>query len=382
LIKVRTIAAWLAGAMLLPGPVVLANAPVPSEIPVALLVDLSTGQELYARQANRRFMPASVTKVMTAYTAFRLIDEGRINTGSRFLITPELEEQWSGEGSSMFLKAGERPTLGELLLGATTVSGNDASVALAMATTGSVRAWLDLMNENAAALGMRDTHFGSANGFPDEGRTFSSARDLARLGEAVVTRHPDLYRRYFGHPGLTWGEITQANHDPVTGKVPGADGMKTGFTAEAGFTFMGSGERDGRRLVMVIAGAPTSQLRDDAARAFLEWGFSAFSTRLMAPEGMRIGEATVQGGATDRVGLRAAREIRLAFPVGQAPVAVTTIRYDGPIEAPIAAGEAIATLHVEIDGQPPLDLPLLAAEEVPEAGFFRRLALGLAGLFA
>lgn len=378
----RAIAVWLAGAMLLPGAAALAAAPVPPEIPVALLVDLSTGQELYAREAAHRFMPASVTKVMTAYTAFRLIEEGRLNTGSRYLISPELEEQWSGEGSSMFLKAGERPTLGELLLGATTVSGNDASVALAMATTGSVNAWLELMNANAAALGMRDTHFGSANGFPDEGRTFTSARDLARLGEAVVTQYPGLYHRYFGHPGLTWREITQANHDPVTGKVPGADGMKTGFTAEAGFTFMGSGERGGRRLVMVIAGAPTSQVRDEAARAFLEWGFSAFSTHLMAPAGARIGEALVQGGAADSVGLRPTRAIRLAFPVGQAPVAITTIRYDGPIEAPIAEGEAIATLHVEIAGQPPLDLPLLATEAVPEAGFFRRLARGLAGLFA
>src|SRR6185503_5945954 len=149
--------------------------PVPGEIPVALLIDLSSGQTLFSREPDRRFVPASVTKVMTAYTAFRLIEQGKIAPETPVTITPEVATAWSGEGSSMFLKAGDQVTVGELLLGVTTVSANDGAVALAMASTGSLQAWLALMNRNAAELGMRNTHFGTPNGWPDEGRTYTSA---------------------------------------------------------------------------------------------------------------------------------------------------------------------------------------------------------------
>ncbi|MFC3099435.1 D-alanyl-D-alanine carboxypeptidase family protein [Altererythrobacter lauratis] len=360
----------------------LANpAPVPPEIPVALLVDVNTGQRLFAREENRRLMPASVVKVMTAYTAFRLVTEGRISTSTRVPITPELEKEWSGVGSTMFLKAGEAPTFGELILGATTVSGNDASVAIAQAAAGSLDEWLALMNENAAALGMRNTHFGSANGYPDEGRTFTTAHDLALLGSAIVTRYPDLYRRYFGHRTLRWRNIEQRNHDPVTGRVAGADGMKTGFTSEAGYTFLGSAERGGRRLVMVIAGAPTSQLRDETARGLLEWGFSGFATRLVAPARTPLGEARVQDGSARKVALVAARDVRLAIPHDAAAEPVYTITYRGPLAAPIRAGQEVARLHVRLGDDEVLDLPLLAAEDVTQAGFFRRIINGIVGVF-
>ena len=379
----KACAVLVSGALLVQAiPAAAAPAPVPTEIPVAMLIDVSTGQSLFAREVHRRLMPASVVKVMTAYTAFRLIEDGDLSPITRFQISPELDEQWSGVGSTMFLKAGERPTIGELLLGATTVSGNDASVALAQAATGSVENWIALMNDNAVALGMRDTHFGSANGYPDEGRTFTTAHDLAKLGEAVVTRFPGLYRRYFGHRTLTWRDITQTNHDPVTGRVPGADGMKTGFTNEAGFTFIGSAERGGRRLVMVLAGAPSSEIRDMAARDLLEWGFSDFTVRQLAPAGTLVGHALVQDGDAARVPLRTARAVGLALRQGAAPVTRMSIRYQGPLQAPIAEGVQVAQLHVEIAGQPAYDLPLEAATDVGQAGFLRRIANGLAGFLS
>lgn len=383
-------AAFLAGAASAPAlgapiagesaPASPSAAPVPPEIPVALLVDLATGQHLFAREIHRRFMPASVTKVMTAYTAFRLMEQGRVSATTPFLISPQLEAEWSGEGSSMFLKAGERPTFGELLLGATTVSGNDASVALALASTGSVRSWIAAMNRNAADLGMRDTHFGSANGFPDQGRTFTTAHDLSLLGEAVVTRYPAFYRRYFGHRTLTWRGLTQANHDPITGRVPGADGMKTGFTNEAGYTFLGSGERNGRRLVMVIAGAPTSNLRNDTARALLEWGFRNFTTTLLAEQGVTVGEARVQDGSARTVPLRTARPVQISRPVGTRGAVQLAIRYQGPLTAPVHEGDHVAALIITPDGLPPYEVPLEAAASVEQAGFLRRLANGLVGL--
>src|SRR5690606_29081932 len=196
-------------------------------------------------------------KVMTVYTAFRLIEEGKISPDTPVTVSKEVAELWSGEGSTMFLQAGDRLTVGELILGVTTVSANDGAVALAVAAVGSQDAWLALMNRNAAELGMENTHFGTPNGWPDEGRTYTSAKDLAILAETLTTRYPGLYRRYFGHRSMRYRQIAQDNHDPITGVIAGADGIKTGYTRQAGYNFLGSAQRGSRRLVMVIAGAPT-----------------------------------------------------------------------------------------------------------------------------
>jgi len=349
-------------------------APVPDEIPVGLLVDISTGQTLFTREEARRFMPASVTKVMTVYTAFKLIDEGTLRTQMRFEYPQELEDAWYAEGSNMFLRAGEQPTIGQLLLGITTVSGNDASVALAVAATGSLENWLALMNANAVQLGMRDTHFGSANGYPDGGQTYTSARDLAVLGQAIVENYPSLYARYFGHRSLRWRDIAQANHDPVTGRVEGADGMKTGYTREAGFTFLGSAERGGRRLIMVLAGAPAGNLRDETARNLLEWGFDAFDQEMVLPAQVEVGRAQVQNGARTSVALRTPKPVIVALPHGGDTAQITMeVVYRGPVQAPIIAGDRIARLRLSLDGEVALEVPLEAADSVPRANAFQRV---------
>ncbi len=364
-------AAGLAAAPALPAP---APAPVPEEIPVGLLVDLSTGQTLFARNENRRFMPASVTKVMTAYTAFKMIDEGELRPEMRFDYPQELEDAWYNEGSNMFLRAGEQPTIGQLLLGITTVSGNDASVALAVAAAGSLEEWLALMNANAEELGMRDTHFGSANGYPDGGQTYTSAQDLAILGRAITTRYPSLYARYFGHRTLRWRDITQANHDPVTGRVEGADGLKTGYTREAGFTFLGSAQREGRRLMMVLAGTPDGRTRDKAARDLLEWGFDNFDREMIVPAETVVGEALVQDGASTTVPLRTPGDVMAAIPAGEDVSGWDLeVVYRGPVQAPIAVGDPIARLRVSLDGELVLDAPLEAAETVPQANPLQRI---------
>ena len=357
-------------------------APVAPEIPIVLLVDLSSGQTLFSRDADRRFVPASVTKVMTAYTAFRLIEDGKLSPETPVQVSEEVAELWSGEGSSMFLKAGDRVTMGELLLGITTVSANDASVVLALAATGSEAKWLELMNANAAELGMRDTHFGTPNGWPDEGSTYTSARDLAVLAEALTTRFPGLYRRYFGHRGMTYRDITQANHDPITGVVEGADGIKTGFTRESGYNFLGSAERGGRRLVMVIAAAPTPFSRNKTARDLMRWGFDAFERRVILPAEVPVGRARVQNGAESSVRLETAGEVLASVPPGNAGAASLTVRYRGPIEAPVAKGQQIAFLRVTIPGQTPHDVPLVAAEAVPKANLLQRFVNGLRGLMS
>ncbi|MWV28033.1 serine hydrolase [Erythrobacter sp. GH3-10] len=339
-----------------------------------MLVDISNGQTLFSREEHRRFVPASVTKVMTAYTAFKLIDEGKLRPDARFAYSQELEDAWYNEGSNMFLRAGEQPTIGQLLLGITTVSGNDASVAIAVAATGSLDSWLELMNANATQLGMRDTHFGSPNGFPDGGQTYTSARDLALLGEAITQRYPSLYHRYFGHRTLRWRDITQANHDPVTGRVDGADGLKTGYTREAGFTFLGSAKRDGQRLVMVLAGSPDGGLRDRTARALLNWGFDEFERETVIPGGAKVGDALVQDGTSESVTLETGKPVVVNLARGQEDKRIDMeIRYRGPVQAPIAAGAEIARLRLTLNGELAMEVPLVAGADVPKANALQRV---------
>jgi D-alanyl-D-alanine carboxypeptidase (penicillin-binding protein 5/6) len=385
ILKISGCLAMLATASLAAAPpstgVESSASPVDPEIPVALLVDLSTGQTLYSREPDRRFVPASVTKVMSVYTAFDLVERGQLSLDQVVTIDKQTADEWGGEGSTLFLQEGDQLTIGELLLGVTTVSANDGAVALAKAAAGSLDNWVKLMNENAVRLGMHDSHFGLPNGYMDEGRTYTSARDLVRLAEALTTRFPGLYKRFVGHHGMSFHGITQANHDPITGVVPGADGIKTGYTEQAGYTFLGSAEREGRRLAMVIAGAPTPAIRNKSARQLIAWGFDHFSSRQLLPMGTRIGEAMVQGGSVTTVPLSTEAPVFANLPVGQDARARLSLRYRGPIEAPVRQGEEVATLRIVIPGQEPHDVPLAAAIDVGKANAWQRLRNGVAGLF-
>jgi D-alanyl-D-alanine carboxypeptidase (penicillin-binding protein 5/6) len=261
----------------------------------------------------------------------------------------------------------------------TTVSANDGAVRWRPAAVGSPDAWLKLMNEHAAELGMRNTPFRHAQRLAARGRTYTSARDLAILAEALTMRYPALYHRYFGHRGMRYGAITQSNHDPVTGVVEGADGIKTGFTRQSGYNFLGSPSAtapvgDGRRR---------SADRLDPqqhARDLLRWGFDAFESRQILPGGLPVGRAAVQNGAAGEVALRTERPVFASVPPDRAGEVRLSIRYRGPVEAPIAEGQEVAYLRVSVPGQLPHDVPLVAAEPVAQANILERLRNGLAGL--
>ena len=347
-----------------------------------MLVDLSSGQTLYARNPDRRFVPASVTKTMTAFTAFDLMARGKMSPQTIYTFSDKAAEEWAGTGSTMFLRAGDKAKVADLLKAITTVSANDGSVVLAEGAAGSVAGWVKLMNANARMLGMRQSHFGTPNGWPDEGATFTTANDLLRLGRAIVTRHPKLYAQYFGHRGMVTNGVAQDNHDPITGRVEGADGIKTGFTRQAGSNFLGSAERDGRRLIMVLAGSPEEQARDQSARALIQWGFDAFSSKRLFAKGDAVGNAQVQDGAASQVGLLAEHPITFVAPAGGQPKVTLAIRYEGPLRAPIKAGERVAQLQISVDGMPPSLVPLVAAQDVDQAGFFGRIGNAFAGLFS
>jgi D-alanyl-D-alanine carboxypeptidase (penicillin-binding protein 5/6) len=368
-----------AGAASADAPLIEAAAP-PIEVPIALLVDLSSGQTLYAREPDRRFMPASITKVMTAFTVFEMIAAKKITPDQHLMVSDQVWKDWQGVGSTMFLANRQRVTVDALLYGITTVSANDGAAVLAEGLAGSLPEWAAQMNAAARSIGMRDSHFGTPNGWMDEGRTFTTARDLATLAEAMITRHPELYARYFGNRRLKFNNIEQRNHDPVTGVVAGADGIKSGFTNQAGYGFLGSAERGGRRLVSIVAGSPTGRMQKAASRAFLEWGFRSFTGYPLYKAGETVGEASVQGGSARAVKLLASRPIGYDLPVGQTAKVTLSIRYEGPLRAPIAAGEQVAELQIAVEGLRPSRVPLVAAEAVEEANVAQRLVNGLAGL--
>lgn len=355
--------------------------PDPQEIPVALMVDLSSGQTLFARDPDRRFMPASVTKVMTTFLAFELIDAGKIDLAQIFTMSSNAYDDWHRVGSTMFLDENARITVDQLLHGITTVSANDGSVVLAEGAAGSVDAWTNMMNAKAAEIGMRDSRFYSPNGFPDEGRTFVSANDLVRLASALIKRHPEKFRHFIGQEGYEYNGIAQVNHDPLIGRVEGADGIKTGFTNDAGYTYLGTAQRGPRRLAMVVAGADRASIRNRAAISFMEWGFDAFESRRLFENDEVIAQARLQDADAEIMPLKAAGPLRVTIPKGSNPDISLSLSYEGPLRAPVEEGEKVAELDISIDGMEPFSVPLFAAKAAEKASFLQRISNGISSLF-
>ena len=354
--------------------------PEVDKVPIVLLVDLSSGQTLYAKEPDRRFVPASITKVMTLYTAFELLKHGHITPQQNLRMSVSSFKKWNRVGSTMFLDPAMAPTVNDLLLGIANVSANDACIVLAEGAAGTVPNWIALMNGEARQLGMKDSHFATPNGWMDEGETYVTAHDLATLAEAMIAGHPEAYRRYVGHETLTWNGITQHNHDPILGRIKGADGIKTGFTNQSGFGFLGSAERGGRRLVMVVAGAGRARDRDAAARALIYWGFAAFSSKPVFAAGQQVGEARVQGGAARHVGLVTPSGFSASIPGDTQEQITMRIVYDGPLEAPVEKGSIVAALEISIGKGAPHRVPLVAAASVVRGGWLARLRDGLFGI--
>ncbi len=358
--------------------------PVPRSVgqaPVALLVDLSSGRTLFANNADSRFLPASMTKAMTLLTAFDMIKSGALREDTVITARPETARQWSGRGTTMFLQMDERITVGQLLAGIATVSANDASVVLAEGIDGSVAAWSERMNRRAQQIGMRGSHFANPNGFPDGGATYVTANDLARLAEVMIADHPDLYRRYISVPAIGWKGQTLTSHSPFVGKFPGGDGIKTGHTYEAGFNFLGSAIREGRRLVVVVGSVWTSPGRAQAARDLVEWGYSQFDSRRWLQPGQPVGRVRVQQGTVRWLPVSVAKPVAMTVPKGARGRAEGQIIYTGPLIAPIAKGTKVADLRVSVDGSLPYAIPLVAARDVGIAGPFDRAVNGLLGLW-
>jgi D-alanyl-D-alanine carboxypeptidase (penicillin-binding protein 5/6) len=382
----RTVALAATAALLIAGAAPAAAPQFETPAKYAFLIDLSSGAVLYEKNADARMPPASMAKMMTTDVAFELIDSKQLSLGKMCTVRPETWQKWHGPqaGSTMFLSPGEQVSVENLLHGIVTLSGNDASVVLAECIAGTEQAFAGQMNALAKKIGLTNSHFGTANGWPDNGVTYVSARDLAQLARYEIENHYELYKKFYSQPSFTWGktlgsgqDITQANRNPILGKVPGADGLKTGHTDEAGYGFTGSADQNGRRLIEVLAGMESWNQRVQESTRLIQWGFNAWQAKPLFKAGTKIGSAQVQLGSDSEVALVAPRDLAVTVPAGLAGGATSMkIRYDGPLVAPIAKGQEVAQLVITTGDTPPQVVPLVAGDAVGSAGFFGRAWIG------
>jgi D-alanyl-D-alanine carboxypeptidase (penicillin-binding protein 5/6) len=373
-------------------PATAAAPPFDTPARVAYMIDLSSGAVLYAKNAEVRMPPASMAKMMTSHIAMNMIQRGDLKADKMCQVRPETWKKWHGPeaGSTMFLSPGEQVSVDNLLKGIVTLSGNDASVVLAECIAGTEEAFAARMNDEAKRLGMNNSHFGNSNGWPDEGVTFTTAKDLGTLARATIETTPELYKRYYTLSDFTWGRtlgggqpITQANRNPLLGRVTGADGLKTGHTEEAGYGFTGSAIQNGRRLILVVAGLASFNQRIEESVKFMNWGFLSWKSQPLFAKGKKVAEAQVQLGNSATVGLVAPQNLAVTLPAALAHDAVRVkVVYNGPLKAPIAQGQHVADLVVQTGDTPPQTMPLVAEKAVAEAGFFGRIWMGFKSLFA
>ncbi len=357
--------------------------------PFAYMKDLSTDTVLYSKGADEQIPPASMAKMMTVYVVFDMIKRGQIKKEQLIRVRPETWQKWHGPaaGSTMFLSPDEQVSVANLLHGIVTLSGNDACVVLAEGVAGTEAEFAATMNRVAKKIGLKNSFFTNSTGWPDPAE-YVSPRDLAIIAERTILDFPALYKEFYGQPSFTWGKtmgsgqpITQGNRNPILGRVSGADGLKTGHTEAAGYGFTGSAEQNGRRLVMVLAGLTSMNERIEQSVAFMDWGFRAFDAVTVLPKGKVIQQAAVANGAVDAVGLTGMGDIKVTVPRSARADLKVQVRYLGPIKAPIAKGQKIATLTISGPGMLPRNVPLVAAASVEKAGFFRRVSKGFQSLF-
>jgi D-alanyl-D-alanine carboxypeptidase (penicillin-binding protein 5/6) len=351
-----------------------------SAAPIAYMVDMASGTVLFNKNSNRKIPPASMTKMMTAYVVFDLINQGKLKPEKKFTVRPETWKKWNNTGSTMFLKPNEQVSVADLLHGVVTLSGNDAAIVLAEGISGNEADFVLLMNAKARQLGMKDSQFGTANGWPDNGRTLTTAQDLALLGARTIRDFPKLYREFYGLREYSWNNVTQPNRNPILGRIKGADGVKTGHTDEAGYCFTGTAEQNGRRIMMVVAGLGGMEARAQESRRFLQWGFDAWRAQPLYKARSVVATLPIQLGDTNRIDVIAPRKLGLALPAKDAPRYKLFVRYTGPIKAPLRKGSQVAKLVAKFEDGSEQVMPLIAAQSVAKAGYFGRAYNGLKSL--
>jgi len=332
--------------------------------PHAILIDAENGGVLFERDPDQLIFPASLAKLMTAEYVFHELKEGRIKLTDEYTVS---ENAWRkggapSHGSTMFAAIHSKVPVDDLLHGMIIQSGNDACIVLAEGLAGNEADFADKLTQRAREIGLAKSVFTNSNGLPDPG-THVTTRELGILARRIILDYPDLYK-IFGQADFTWNKIRQPNRNPLLGAVTGADGLKTGFTKEAGYGLVGSAVQDGLRLIVVVNGLKSAKERADEAKKLLEWGFRSFEQRNLFAAGQIIGSAKVYGGASGSVPLQATGLVKMMVPKIGGEKLIARIAYQGPVPAPVTQGQPIGLLKVWRDDKLVLQVPLKAAESV------------------
>jgi len=356
-----------------------------TSVPNALLLDVNSDSVLFDKNGDELVPPASLAKLMTLEVVFNEIKQGRLKLDDEFFIS---ENAWRkggapSHGSTMFAAIHSQVALEDLIHGIIVDSANDACIAIAEALAGNETSFGAMLTKRAREIGLQNSTFTNAEGYPDPNLRVT-VRDMAQLARHIMHTYPDFYP-YFSEREFTWNKIRQGNRNPLLGMGIGADGLKTGETAEAGFNLVGSAVADGLRLIVVVTGAHSDKERGDEARKMLEWGFHGFESRVLFAEGQTIGEAKVFGGDTSYVPLVGPGTIRVMMPRETGERLLARIVYTGPVPAPVSKGQAIGKLKVWRGENLALEVPLTAAEDVGNGSMSQRAMDGatelMIGLF-
>lgn len=369
--------AWLCAVA---APVALptdAKAAFDTKAKAAVVVDMKSGAVLLDKNGELSIPPASMSKLMTLNMVFEAIQEGRLSLSETF---PVSEKAWRMGGSRMFVREGDRVSVEDLIRGVVIQSGNDACVVLAEGMAGSEAAFAQRMNERAQELGMTGSNFINSTGWPADDHRMT-AHDLVFLTQRMISAFPEFYP-YFAETEFEWDGVRQQNRNPLLALDIGADGLKTGHTEEAGFGLTGSAIRDGRRIAFIVTGLDSARDRAVESERLLTWAFREFKTEKVAAAGQIVGEAAVWIGDAPVVPLTPARDVFATAPFGQFGELTTTIRYTGPIEAPVAMGAVLGELVIEAPGMDPVTAPLIAAASVAKGGVVSRVGGALQLLIA
>jgi len=335
----------------------------------AIVIDHRTGQELFAKNPDLPVPPASMSKLMTALLVFEEIEAGRLKLDDTL---PVSERAWRTGGSKMFVKVGERVRVEDLLRGMIIQSGNDACVVFAEALAGSEAAFVERMNRRAQELGLTNSRFKNSTGLHDP-EHLMSVRDLAKLASRIIREHPRFYR-YYGEKEFEYAKIRQPNRNPLLqAGVPGVDGVKTGYTEEAGYSLVVSAERNGRRIIAVLAGLETLRQRRTEAELLLEYAFREFQEYKLFGAGETVVQVPVWFGASSTVPAVAKELVGVTLRREERKELKVVARYEAPLPAPIAAGQEIGRLEVSVAGRELFAVPLLAGAAVERAGMLGRL---------
>ena len=339
----------------------------------AFVLDQTTDTVLLEKNADRPLPPASMSKLMTLYMAFEAIADGRLGVDD---VLPVSQHCFEYRGSTMFLDPTDRVRVEDLLRGVVVLSGNDASCVLgeALSPDGTEAGFARLMTARAETLGMTNSTFTNSNGWPAAGHRMSM-RDLGILADRVITDFPTFYPLFAEQRYEFDGRAPQnvSNRNPLLGLGIGADGLKTGHTEEAGYGLVGSAKQGDRRIIFAITGLATARARAEEAEQIINWAFRQFAERSVAEAGTRLAEAEVWRGERPLVGLSVKEDLSMLVPLTAARDIEAEVVYDGPVAAPIAAGDEIAELVIRLDGLPETRAPLVADADVARGGFAARL---------